>query len=692
MGVADFGLSAGPGGTIVPSIVNTTSVRGTIDTTATGIHGLDLADSSPDGYDIQLNAVQTNVTLFGQGGYSFWTQDIALYYPDADQLYLDSNIWNFSSPIGNLTSNVFYSHGPFGVQVGNEFYYAFIGPFTVTYPFQLTFYLNSTLVHGRDAVFFTADISSPSGTYREPWDFAVFNSTAPVGARLPAPSNYSANGFLYNPVGLTDDFEMILGGPNGGSQADLAIADATIGLAYKSGGHYVDVPSAYGYGGETGETVIGASVGWSNAPGGPDHLPAYGVVSTGPAILTGLWNAGGAEGVVPVHLELQPSNAFLFLTAAPSPYVYAEPEYAPTIFTDTLFLAPGTYTYLLELSNHAPSRGTLVVPAHGSSRLSGTLRVDYAYGIYTPLFAWQNSQLPAISYYGSGTPTSPYRLVNDQYAPIGPLFGVLNDYGYPVFAGVLLVDTTASVSIVRPASFLTEFQGEFISSPFENNLPFWFQDVRHVALVGGTNVTGWFDFNVYAPTYWTPYDVVFYNSDDNLVASNAFNVDGGGALLLFGGGHNTVWGNTLHEVPAPASGLGYAIPYAWGIGIVVAESGDTLYNNYVATPTTAWQTIFNLYNDTTELWSNRWNITVQSASHVHYAAGFPLYPLVGSILGTSWQGGNYWWDYGTYNEFNGANNPFGQIPYTENATTPWGNSPYIVPGGDYAPLNYVGPP
>jgi thermopsin len=692
MGVADYGLSAAPNGSVVPSMLNTTSLRGEIETSAAGIHGLDLADSSPDGFGIQLNAVQTNVSLFGTPGYSFWTQDIALYYPDADQLYLDSNVWNWSG--GPLTPNVFYEHGPYGVQVDESYYYALIGPLTVTYPFNLTFYLNSSLISGRDSVNFTADIVSSAGTYHEPWDYAVFNSTVPHGARLHAPSNYTANGFSYNPIGLTDDFEMILGGPNGGSQADLVVADATISLAYSSHHHYRAVPSAYGYGGETGETVIGAYVGWSHQGEGPGGTTPYGMVTTGPSILSGLWNAGRATGLTPVHLDLTPSNAFLFLSAARNAFTIPALEYAPTIYTSTLYLSPATYTYDVMLADHTPASASFTVgpgtgPGHAQT-LAVTLPTNMNEGVYTPLFAWQNDQLASISYGGAGTPGEPYQLFNNQLAPLSPLFGVVNDYVYPVFSGILLVGTTASVEIDHPATFTTDFVSQFVGS-YVNALPLWFDNVSGVAIVHGSNITGWFSTYAYAPPYWTTWDVVFYNSEHNLVAGNTFDVDGGGGLLFFGGGNNTVWGNTFREVAVTSPA--FVIPYAEGIGITIAESNDLVYNNYVATPTTGWQVIINLYTGNYELFSDKWNIPVQSAHHLHYAPGFPLVPLVGSIIGTSWQGGNFWWDYGlTDNPYNGADNPAGQIPYTENATTPLGNSPYIYPGGDYAPLNSQGPP
>lgn len=691
MGLGYFGLSTGPRGTVVPTVLNTTSLRGEIATGAAGIYPLDLAVGAPDSYGIQMNAVLPNVTLFGQSGYTFWTQDIALYYPTTQQLYLDSNVWNFSSVSQNLTPNVFYEHGPYGYQVDDSFYYAWVGPFTVSYPFHLTFFLNSTLVDGRDAVYFGAHITSPSGNIEYPWyDFVVFNSTVAGEPRLTQPANFSANGFEYNPIGYTDDFELVLCGPNGGSQTDLIAADATLSLAYLSGHRYRAVPSAASFGGITGESVIGAYVSWSDGPGGPGGISPYGVVSTGPSILSGLWNAGRPAGAVPVALDLQPSNAILLLNASRNPFSVSEPEYAPTFTTSTLYLSPGTYRYTVELSDYTPHNGTLVVrgpTGHGPPEtLKVVLERNYRMGVYTPLFAWTNSQLRAISYLGVGSPWFPYIVFNNQYAPLGTEFGVVNDFGYPVFPGVLLVGTTASVEFYEPPSFLTNFAGPFIL-PYENALPWWFSGVSHVAVVGGRDITGWFGSLVYGPGTWTPNDMVFYDSQHNLIAGNTFNLSGGGGLLLSGGGNNTVWGNTFNWVFP--TGWNFAIPFIYDIGIEVAEPNDLIYNNNVETPTTAWTLTFNLYDFATlyvsESYLDRWNITVQPAWQVHFAAGFPLIPLVGSIVGTSWQGGNFWWDYGASNPYNGAYNPLGQ-PYDENGWPPIGIPPCIQPGADFAPL------
>ncbi|HYA10668.1 MAG TPA: thermopsin family protease, partial [Thermoplasmata archaeon] len=290
MGLADYGLSNGSGGRVVGSILNTTSVVATVDMNATGVSALDLFDSSPDSYGIQLNAVLTNVTLFGTPGFSFWTQNVVEYYPATHYLVLVTNVWNFSSAAAAMTPNTLYGHGVWGTNYSGllGYYYAqYAVPTPVYYPFNLTLYLNSTTNQGRDAVYFTVllksaafpreDLNSQQITYAggpdrglpAPYDDVIFNSLANATPPLTVGSNYTANGLAYNPIGLTNDFELIFGGPGGGSQATLFDADATLGLATWDGSAYVSVPSAYSYGGETGETVTGANVAWSNGAGGP---------------------------------------------------------------------------------------------------------------------------------------------------------------------------------------------------------------------------------------------------------------------------------------------------------------------------------------------------------------------------------------------------------------------------------------
>ena len=711
MGLAYYGLSAGPGGSVVPTILNTTSLEANVNANATGIQAADLFQSSPDSYGIQLNAVVTNVTLFGTPGYSFWTQNVVEFYPQAGFLVLITNVWNFSG--GPLSENVFYQHGPFGTQVGTEYYYAeLVVPFPVAYPFNLTLFLNSTVAYGRNAVEFNVQLTSaayPSEDFTAPYDYVVFNSTA-GGPPITVPSNYTANGFSYNPIGLTDDFELIFGGPGGGSQSTLFAADATLGLGYWTGSGYASVPSAYSYGGETGETVTGANVAWSNDPSGSPYpgLADYGTMTTGPSVLTGLWNAGAPEGSYPVTLSVSPANAFNVITTStgwPVNFTIAEPAVAPELYTNVVYLIPGNYTVLTELSDYSPVTTTLDVT--GPTTLTVSLAHNPLAGIYTPLWAFSNSEIAAISSSGAGTPSSPYVIDNNQYAPIGSEFGLYNDYVFPVYPAVFFLGTTATTEFLHPPSFATltntfAFPGPYL--PATNDLQYWFWDVANVAVVGASNISGWFGATAFYPVVFDTFSMIFYEGGHNLVARNVFASEGQGLLMFsggtffgplnVGGGNNTVWGNEFFTVPTPASPL-ELLPGYYGLAMEIAESNDLIYNNYVDTPTTAWLLPLNLYSGAPEFFSDAFNIPKQSASIVHFASGFPFVPLVGSIIGTSYQGGNFWWDYGlAFNPYNGANNPYGVLPYDENAPTllvyVYGPSyyyaTYIYPGGDYVPL------
>jgi len=1051
IGLADYGLSSGPGESLLPSVQGTTSVRGTVDTNATGIVPLDLDLDTPDAFGIQLNAVLTGVDLFGQTGvtngssttpYEFWAQNVVEYYPSTDTMVLVTNLWNFSGRF-SLNSAV-YEHGPDGVVVAGTVYEATLAiPTPITYPFNLSLFLNSSVVGGRDAVNFTVQLVGPGEQFTEPYDYVIFNSTAANGSSASSSANFTADGRQYDPEGLTNDFELDFGGPGAGSQADLVAAGAELGLAIWNAtadggsGGYVSVPSAFNYGGETGETATGATIGWSSGPGGPEGLATYGTMATGPTFLGGLWNASGPEGSYPVTIHSNPTNAFQVVTPvvvtpwanltstagfplgpvaqyqeaydpalhetvlfggwspysgvegytttfasgkwsegwlgsftppgrfggglvydaadgylllfggkavgsstttnasqflndtwmfnvtgwhqlhparAPSPrgyfamaydaadsevvlfgggigtlrspwdlyndtwtfragqwtnvttsagaapparieasaaydasdgyvvlvggasttqtsvpcpfgypdewkfagghwtelaptgtvppagegsawydvgthttyyyeaqenlsggngscaspggdiFAYAdgswqlfsasgapgspvpryavlvvddardgydllvggttgpdgpflsdtwsfqptavrpgsppprlvpEPSIGPTLTTSTFWLAPGNYTLDTELSGYASVNTTLDVDR--PLTVNVTLAVNRSVGIYTPIWLWSNAQVAGVSTSGAGTPTQPYVLENVQPGPIGPAFGIYNDYAYPVYPAILFDRTNVSTEILRPSNFSTE-TNDFASPgpylPQTNDPPFWFDQVSGVALVDASDVGGWFD---------SPYQevtdaaVVFYESSGNLVAGCTFVGWGAGGATFFsggtftgplnvGGGNNTVWGDTFQ-----ISGYHGDTDYIGGVALLLAEPNDLVYNNRFVPGTVG--ALFsgglpyfgldavllneNLYSGFAELFANdRWNVTVQPASQKHYASGFPSIPLYGSILGTSWQGGNFWWDYGL------VTNPYGTLPFTESGY----GAPAIYPGGDDAPL------
>ncbi len=726
MGLAYYGLSKGPGGRVVASVLNTTSLIGVVDLNSTGIQADDLFQGAPDGFAVQLNAVLTNVTLFGTTGYSFWVQNVVEYYPTTGFVDLVTNIWNFSG--GPISAGDFYQLGSHGAVVGTEYYLAELplgtpaNPAVKLLPFDLQLWLNSTLVQGRDAVNITAQLHSPSypiEDVREPYDSVVFNSISRHDSSpLTAPAPFTASGRAYNPVGLTDDFELTVGGPGGGSQATLFDADANLGLGYWYEGGYVPVPSAYSYGGESAETSTGADVTWASGPSAAPWpgLIDYGTMSTGPAVLTGLWGAGGRQGSYPVAINVQPANAFTILTpvGAPSNFTENGSELAPDAYASTFYLAPGNYTLLAELADYDPA--SLAVNVTGPLSLSVTLTPDFATGIYTPLWAFSNPELGALATSGLGSTGAPYVMPTYQPAPLSGVFGLYNPYGFPAYPGVFFQNTTATVEIASPPSFatVTNVSGPLGAAyPSENDLQYWFSNASNVALLDATNISGWFGASTFYPAAFNPFSVVFYGSTDDLVANDTF-ASGSGGLLVYagvrplqpgsplGGSGTTIWGNRFERLSVPpvcsrSSGCDVTAP-SNELGLEIAGAGDTVYNNAFRTPTTAWVVPMNLYTEAKEVYPNLFNITPQPASNILTDPEFPSVDLTGSIVGTADQGGNYWWDYGlAANPYNGANDPYGQLPYDEKATTylapdrgyyPSGyyDASYIYPGGDAAPL------
>jgi thermopsin len=686
LGLAYYGLSANTNGngSVVASTLNAQSLLATVDTNATGIVPAYPFDSSPDEYGIQLNAVSTSVNLFGNDTYQFWSQNVFEYSPLQHVAYLVTNIWNFSAGGAGIPDNTIVSHGPDGSVQGNTVYIAEKIISGVTYPFDLSLWMNNSLVGGQNEISFTVGITTGGVTTIYPYDWAVFNSTSA------AMSDYTANGVSYNKIGLTNDFELMVGGPGGGSQVDLFAADANLTLQYwnSTKSAFEAVPAAYSAGSETGETSTGAYVGWEkNATTGQP----YGIMRSGPGILRGLWNETGTSGLTKVTLSVTPSNAFFFFAPnETSNFSYeGSPYWAPQELTGGVFwLAPGDYNLSILLADYDEAIGALVV---GSTPISVvySMVANAANGIYTPLYAWENSQFPAISNGGAGVPSDPYQIVNAQPFAMASIFGTFNDYTFPVYSGVMFWGTSASVVMSNMPAMATQmpYINVATSSPFPNNdLQYLLYNCSNVALVNSTHIGGWFFPQVFygyesgegAPfvgNFYQTFSVDLWNVTDALIANDTFRTQAAG-LALAGGHSNVVWGNTFTMAPQP-TGLPEA-PLNLSLGIEEAEQVDLIYNNAFDTTDTAVNAPFDLYTSAVVQWQNIWNITPTPAATVNHAAGFPEFPLTGTIIGNATQGGNYWWDYGS------AANPKGVLPYDEYNTTL--AEAQIYNGGDYYPL------
>jgi thermopsin len=669
MGVSDLGL-INESGTLVPYEFNTSSVRGTI--AFTNAESAYVDGDGPDMFGVQLNSVDTGVTVFGNASNEFWTQNFVSYTSSSGELVFGDNIWNFSNYNALISSNVFYAHGPNGTLYAPIFYYA-IGPtFTIHYPFTVTFYNNATVLDDRPAVFFNYTVTNATMSVSGSYDYVIFNSTATTPARAAPSGEFQVNGYSYDPVGLPNDIELDVVGNDDGDTTSFYAMDATetIDSWNASAAAFQPVPSAVDAGSETGETSDGIAV-YFEAGSSVAHL------GLGPSFLTGLWNVSSSSGVRTYVLALTPANAFLFASPGGA-FDPAAAQWVPTFgaASNTISL-PGTAPIWieLELSDYTPRGLAAPIGANSTSGAALTLTRNTAEGVYTPLIADGNSQLRAISSGGVGTSASPYLLENNEYGPIQAEFDAWNDFQFPVFPGLLLIGTTAAVSVTPPpfAIVYPVWQletGFSLGLPGTNNLQIQFWNVSDVRLIGGT-ITGWLSFEL---SGFPEGSVLFWNSTGDLVASNTFLVESN-ALTLYGGINNTIWGNTFLPVApggsVPSEVLDYGPDYAQGVN--ESESDDRIYNNYFAVPypaiTPTLDPLSCQINCTAVVYSDVWNIGEQPASGFSTALGTNL---TGSILGTSYQGGNYWSNYGA------EGNPYGVLPYND--------SSWITRGGDSVPL------
>jgi thermopsin len=671
MGVADIGVH-NVSGALRGYTMYTSSTMGRI--TLDNARSVYVDGDGADMFGIQFNTVLDNVTISGNSSYEFWTQNFVSYTPSSGWLVFGDNVWNFSSRSGNFPSSSLSSYGPNGTLADSLVYFAPGPSFTVHYPFTLTFYNNASLVGGRSAVFFNYTVSNATVSHSGSFDQVVFNSNL---TRLGGPAKvpaFQVDGQRYDPIGLINDLELDVVGNDDGDTTVFTEMNATLSIATwdPTSSTYVPIPSAYNAGSDTGETSTGLAVFWNGS------APAA-QMFTGPSFISGLWNVSGEAGERHVVLTLTPANAFVFVTPGVS-FNASVAQWAPAATSPFDLYLPnnGTYQLLAELSDFDPSNQTITALPNSTVDVNLSLTPDPALGVYTPLYAWSNAELPAISVSGSGTSANPYVLVGDQPGSLNPEFAQWNDFEFPVFAGIQLVNTTDPITITPPSleiNYPAWMQPELqaFGQPATNNLQLLLFDASNVTVRGASGITGWLSVFV---SGFPEGAVIFWNSSHDLVAGNTFN-DEGGALAQYGGTDNTVWGNWF--LPATPNATVPDDLFDAGANttaVNLSESGDLLYNNAFVTPIDAVTPTQDALSCQVvcapAVYSDRWNISYESAADGSEVNGVNL---TGSIVGTTYQAGNYWWNYGTLSD------PYDALPYNDTGL--------ITVGGDHLPLTFT---
>jgi thermopsin len=675
MGVADIGLRD-VAGSLAGYYLNTSSAEGTVNFSSAEAVYLD--GDGPDMFGVQLNSVLTNVTLFGNSSYQFWTQNFVSYTSSSGQLAFGDNIWNFSSPSGNISSNAIYAHGPNGTLLAPVLYLA-VGPsITVHYPFSLTFYLNATTLEDRPALFFNYTVANSTWSTSGSYDYVIFNSSAATPV-LPAPAaQFQIDGESYDPIGLLNDVELsLLGNDNGDTTTFTELnATATIATWNSTSNRYDPVPSAVNSGSDTGETSEGVASYYTG-----DSPVAH--LALGPSFLQGLWNSTNPAGERTVEAKVNPAPAILMIN--PGSYRRAsEAQWVPLSPSGTTNISlPNTGKYYLEFELSEYDSTDRTIPngnSNATTPLSVNLTFDPSAGIYTPMIAWGNSELAVFAASGNGTASNPYVLYDNEASNLNSEFAMWNDFQFPVFPGLLLIGTSAYVQITPPPFSISfppyilnaTMNGVYTSGlPTSNNLQLEFWNVSHVTLLNAAHIAGWLSANLFS--FYPLAATIFWNSTDNLIASNTF-ADQGISLALYGGTNNTIWGNEFLTTGVSAPDPTHVLEYPSNeTGLWESESGDLVYNNYFSVAIPAYTPRFDPLSCqvacTSAEYLDRWNISEEPAAEVRTVLGVPLN---GSVLGTASQGGNFWSNYGT------PPDPYGALPYND---TGW-----IAEGGDYAPL------
>jgi thermopsin len=542
MGIGDFGLK-NVSGILTPYQLSTNSFEGTI--SISNLTALYALNDDPSNITIQLNTVLNNVTLFGSPTYSFWTQNVLLYSSSHHTIQFEDNLWNFSSSKAFLTSNAIYqSTGRVIPYPGVHIAY---GPsFAVKTPFTVHLYLNSTLIDNRNAVYFNYSVPQLSvhGTY----DLVIFNSTYNNPTYKTPQANFLISGTHVTPTGyLLYDAEIMIGGPGGGSTTTLYNVNANMTLKYHNSTtkSYMNVPSAYDYGTDTGETSSGESIYWNSND--------VAEINTGPSILQGMWGIQPSSkmGDMKITGQIKPSNAFLFVNVG-TRVNNLTAQWAPVQQNGNfmLFLTPGTYSMQVLLSNYAPVYEQSISGAAGSSvkLKSVMLTFNDSYCGYTPLYAFNNNQLSNISVHGHGTASEPYILA--EQCEVDSVFGHLNDFGFPVFMAVFLSRTTdyvTSLSNFQPCVLQSD-NGTFISY---DTMPFAFYRAQNYSMIcmyiSGNFYPGVDGFFAGEITFWdssndivsitgfnTLYPVTAVNSTDITISNSRSTMEYNNVYLICG--------------------------------------------------------------------------------------------------------------------------------------------------------------
>jgi len=430
-GIADYGISNSG-----RYVLNTPSFEGVLNLSSFSsfYSGYGSDDILPNYASIQLNTMLENVTVFGNGSYSFWTQNMVMF--NGKSLQFVDNIWNVSNSGATMYTNPFYKYN--GSIASNTFYYSLGPQYNITYPFTLSFYNNVTVENNMDSMYFNYSLAYGGKVHSGSYDHVLFNSLQSLKIH---PPYFQVNGYKLGANSLPIDAELIFGGMFYGSTTTITNISGYETLKYLSYTSYKTIPSAYNVGSDTGESCIGLSSWWGYLKSSPVEY-----LGTGPSFVTPLWNTprGTQSGYINVKGTMNPSYAFMFVSNDPGvQYNAYNFSYVPTSNGNFSFdLSPGNYELLLVSNGFAPYFYNV------STNTSITLTMSPKKIYYTPFYLYSNSELKEMSQNGlitgNGSKKDPY-IISNLSLTLSPLFTYLNDWLYPSFIAVQICNVNSNL-------------------------------------------------------------------------------------------------------------------------------------------------------------------------------------------------------------------------------------------------------
>ena len=251
MGVADFGINQTTNGSTVvdiPFIRESTQWEGKVFLVSLSATSSLKQKSYRYSVSFQLNVV-LNYEYNGNSE-ALWVQDVALYNTKTHEITFVDNIWNLTTSTAKVAgvsgngkiygyrSTTYYAYTAPSSDPGNDVY--------LTLPTTIYLLVNVTVnSQGQPVIYFW---------YNDGYGWVNYDT---VTVNAPSSSNvyFLVDGYNYTGDGLFYDAELIMGGPGGGSTAQMNSGTLYFQLFYWNGTAFHEIMHAFNFGSNTAETV-----------------------------------------------------------------------------------------------------------------------------------------------------------------------------------------------------------------------------------------------------------------------------------------------------------------------------------------------------------------------------------------------------------------------------------------------------